>query len=287
MATGASGADAPGPTPTVRPFVVSRRARRARGRRARGRHPSVTVAAANPAAADPDESAEIAPLPKARPKLVTPSPARPRRRPQAAGTARPTTRRCPSPPAPPRDASWPRATTPRVRPQADKATALPNGVALPPLEAPEAVLDVIRAGNIIARTPYKWGGGHGRFQDNGYDCSGSVSYALYYAGLIDGPHTAASSMAYGKPGPGKWISIYANAGHVFMAVAGIRFDTSARAQTGSRWHNEIDGIAAGRTRSATPRASRENRAATRERRRGCARHGTSCEHRCCGAARPS
>jgi cell wall-associated NlpC family hydrolase len=123
----------------------------------------------------------------------------------------------------------------------DQATALPNGVALPPLEAPEAVLDVIRAGNIIARSPYKWGGGHGRFQDNGYDCSGSVSYALYYAGLIDGPHVSGDLMAYGKPGPGKWISIYASPGHVYMEVAGIRFDTSGQTVTGSRWQNELRG----------------------------------------------
>ena len=108
------------------------------------------------------------------------------------------------------------------------ATALDNGVALPPLEAPTQVLKIIEAGNAIARTPYKWGGGHGRFLDTGYDCSGSVSFALYAAGLIDGPSDSSGLMHWGKPGKGKWITIYSNPGHVYMEVAGIRFDTSGR-----------------------------------------------------------
>jgi cell wall-associated NlpC family hydrolase len=120
-----------------------------------------------------------------------------------------------------------------------KATALPNGIALPPLEAPTAVLKVIEAGNVIARTPYKWGGGHGRFLDDGYDCSGSVSFALYAAGLIEGPRTSGGLMSWGKPGRGKWITIYTNPGHVYMEVAGIRFDTSGARQTGSRWQNQL------------------------------------------------
>jgi hypothetical protein len=119
------------------------------------------------------------------------------------------------------------------------ATALDNGVALPPLEAPTAVLKIIEAGNTIARTPYKWGGGHGRFLDSGYDCSGSVSFALYAAGLIGGPEVAAGLMHWGKPGKGKWITVYANPGHTYMEVAGIRFDTSGAKVTGSRWQNEL------------------------------------------------
>ncbi len=189
----------------------------------------------------------MAPLPTARPKLVQPvagqsSESAADSLPADAGTAASD------------DTSTPKVTGPAtISPRgkvgaagasnlsAGKATALENGVALPPLEAPEAVLNVIRAGNIIARTPYKWGGGHGRFQDNGYDCSGSVTYALYYAGLIDGPHTSGDLMAYGKPGPGKWITIYANGGHVYMTVAGIRFDTSAASSTNhfSRWQNAL------------------------------------------------
>jgi cell wall-associated NlpC family hydrolase len=121
----------------------------------------------------------------------------------------------------------------------DQAIALGNGVALPPLEAPEAVKQIIEAGNGIARTPYKWGGGHGKWQDTGYDCSGSVSFALAAAGLLSGPLASGPLMSWGEPGKGKWVTIYANAGHVFLEVAGIRFDTSAQRVTGSRWINEM------------------------------------------------
>jgi cell wall-associated NlpC family hydrolase len=121
----------------------------------------------------------------------------------------------------------------------DKAIALGNGVALPPLEAPEAVKQIIEAGNGIARTPYKWGGGHGKWQDTGYDCSGSVSFALAAAGLLSGPLASGPLMSWGEPGKGKWVTIYANSGHVFLEVAGIRFDTSAQRVTGSRWINEM------------------------------------------------
>ena len=125
------------------------------------------------------------------------------------------------------------------------ATALDNGVALPPLEAPAAVLKIIEAGNAIARTPYKWGGGHGRFVDTGYDCSGSVSFALYAAGLIEGPAASGPLMSWGKPGPGKWVTLYSSPGHVYMEVAGIRFDTSGAKATGSRWQNDLRGQRAG------------------------------------------
>ena len=121
----------------------------------------------------------------------------------------------------------------------NQATALSNGVALPPLEAPEAVRQIIEAGNSIARTPYKWGGGHGKWQDTGYDCSGSVSFALAAAGLLNGPLASGPLMSWGKPGKGKWVTIYANAGHVYLEVAGIRFDTSGQRATGSRWQNEL------------------------------------------------
>ncbi|MEA2125207.1 MAG: peptidoglycan DL-endopeptidase RipB [Solirubrobacteraceae bacterium] len=193
------------------------------------------------------EQTTMAPLPKARPKLVQPEAGKTT---SSAVDALPDNAKL----ATNDDTSLPKPTGPATITEgsanadpnakglsATKATALSNGVALPPLQAPDAVLDVIRAGNIIARTPYKWGGGHGRFKDNGYDCSGSVSYALYYAGLIDGPHVAAELMAYGKPGPGKWISIYANGGHVYMEVAGIRFDTSAASSANhfSRWQNAL------------------------------------------------
>jgi cell wall-associated NlpC family hydrolase len=120
-----------------------------------------------------------------------------------------------------------------------QATALSNGVALPPLEAPEAVRQIIEAGNSIARTPYKWGGGHGKWQDTGYDCSGSVSFALASAGLLNGPLASGPLMSWGEPGKGKWVTIYANSGHVYLEVAGIRFDTSGQRVTGSRWQNDL------------------------------------------------
>ena len=123
------------------------------------------------------------------------------------------------------------------------ATALPNGVALPPLEAPAEVLKIIEAGNAIARTPYKWGGGHGKWQDTGYDCSGSVSFALAFAGLLGGPLDSGRLMRWGKPGRGKWVTVWSSPGHVFMEVAGLRFDTSGARATGSRWQNVMRGHA--------------------------------------------
>jgi cell wall-associated NlpC family hydrolase len=120
-----------------------------------------------------------------------------------------------------------------------KATALPNGIALPPLEAPEAVRQMIEAGNVIARTPYLWGGGHGKWIDKGYDCSGSVSFVLASAGYLEAPLASGPLMSWGEPGPGKWVTIYSHQGHVWMVVAGIRFDTSGARETGSRWQNEM------------------------------------------------
>ena len=120
-----------------------------------------------------------------------------------------------------------------------RATALSNGIALPPLEAPDAIKSMIDAGNVIARSPYIWGGGHGKWLDKGYDCSGSVSFVLASAGLLNAPLDSGRLMSWGEPGRGKWVTIYAHAGHVFMEVAGIRFDTSGARETGSRWQNEL------------------------------------------------
>jgi cell wall-associated NlpC family hydrolase len=113
-----------------------------------------------------------------------------------------------------------------------------DGFAVPPKSAPKAIREVIAAGNQIAKTPYKWGGGHGSWDDSGYDCSGSVSFALHAAGLLDSPLVSGSFARWGERGPGSWITIYANADHVYMVVAGMRFDTSARSRTGSRWTME-------------------------------------------------
>jgi peptidoglycan hydrolase-like protein with peptidoglycan-binding domain len=94
---------------------------------------------------------------------------------------------------------------------------------------------VIAAGNRIAYKPYRYGGGHGSFRDSGYDCSGSVSYALHGGGLLGRPRDSSGFMSYGRPGRGRHITIYANPGHVYMVVNGRRFDTSARSSSGSRW----------------------------------------------------
>jgi cell wall-associated NlpC family hydrolase len=116
-----------------------------------------------------------------------------------------------------------------------KARVLRDGTAVAPDDAPEPVKKVIQAANAIAKLPYKWGGGHGAWRDNGYDCSGSVSFALAGAGLLKAPMTSGGFVNYGEEGPGEWITIYANSGHMFMVVAGLRFDTSGRGRAGTRW----------------------------------------------------
>ncbi|MGH2943193.1 MAG: hypothetical protein ACRDLN_10540, partial [Solirubrobacteraceae bacterium] len=110
-----------------------------------------------------------------------------------------------------------------------------------PIEAPEEVRRIFEAGNQIARTPYLWGGGHGKWLDKGYDCSGSISYALASAGLLGGPLDSGRLMSWGAAGKGKWITIYSNPGHVYMVVAGVRFDTTGRRATGSRWQSQMRG----------------------------------------------
>ena len=110
-----------------------------------------------------------------------------------------------------------------------------GGMVQPPPGAPAAVAEVIAAGNAIATLPYIWGGGHASFQADGYDCSGSVSYALAAAGLVSAPMVSGDFESWGEPGPGRWITVYANAGHVWMEVAGWRFDTVALAEDGTRW----------------------------------------------------
>ncbi|MEX2193873.1 MAG: hypothetical protein WD844_01185 [Thermoleophilaceae bacterium] len=116
-----------------------------------------------------------------------------------------------------------------------------DGQAVAPFDAPEAVQRIIAAGNIISRSPYKWGGGHGRWLDDGYDCSGSVSFALAAAGLLESPLVSGALARWGEDGEGRWVTIYANDGHVYMNVAGLRFDTSGRDSRngGSRWQPEL------------------------------------------------
>jgi peptidoglycan hydrolase CwlO-like protein len=110
-----------------------------------------------------------------------------------------------------------------------------GGMVQAPPGAPAAVREVIAAGNAIATLPYLYGGGHASFHANGYDCSGSVSYALAAAGLVTSPMASGAFEGWGDPGPGRWITIYANAGHAWMEVAGWRFDTVALSEGGTRW----------------------------------------------------
>lgn len=111
-------------------------------------------------------------------------------------------------------------------PSGSRATLNPDGTANAPANAPAAVKEAIAAGNQIANTPYIWGGGHGSFEASGYDCSGSVSYVLHGGGFLDSPLDSTGLMTWGDSGPGNWITVYANSGHTFMRVAGLRFDTS-------------------------------------------------------------
>jgi Putative peptidoglycan binding domain len=100
---------------------------------------------------------------------------------------------------------------------------------------PSAIRRAIAAGNRIATFPYRYGGGHGTFNDSGYDCSGSMSYVLHHAGLLRRPLDSSQFESYGAPGPGRYITIYANPGHAYMVIRGRRYDTSGQSQTGSRW----------------------------------------------------
>jgi hypothetical protein len=122
----------------------------------------------------------------------------------------------------------------------DAAGLSAGGLATIPPAAPSRVAAIINAANSVARKPYVYGGGHGRladetFVDTAYDCSGSVSFALAAAGLVDSPMDSSTLARFGRPGRGRWVTIYANAGHAFMTVAGLRFDTSGRDAGGSRW----------------------------------------------------
>jgi hypothetical protein len=120
-----------------------------------------------------------------------------------------------------------------------KARLTSSGLAIPPADAPEAVKSAIRAGNRIAKKPYKWGGGHARLYDSGYDCSGSVSFALRKAKLMTSSLASTGFMSWGRRGRGDWITVRANAGHAYMVIAGLRFDTSSSKRTGTRWSTQM------------------------------------------------
>lgn len=124
-----------------------------------------------------------------------------------------------------------------LSPGLTRATLTSNGLAVAPIDAPAAVQEIIAAGNEIAHLPYRYGGGHMTYEDTAYDCSGSISFVFAAAHLLSGTVVSGQLMHWGDSGPGKWITVFANAGHTFMYVAGLRFDTVALAETGSRWSN--------------------------------------------------
>ena len=129
----------------------------------------------------------------------------------------------------------PRATVPGTR-----AVLMDDGYAAAPADAPAQVKAAVWGANEIVDKPYRYGGGHGSFEDSGYDCSGTISYALHAAGLLKSPLDSSSFMRWGAKGKGKWFTVYTNPGHAYVVIAGLRLDTSAAGDTrstgrGPRW----------------------------------------------------
>jgi cell wall-associated NlpC family hydrolase len=123
--------------------------------------------------------------------------------------------------------------------QSTKARLLPNGKAQAPAGAPKAVIDAIQAANRIVDKPYCYGGGHGSSESRCYDCSGTVSYALKAAGLIRSPMASPALARWGKAGKGDWITVYANSGHAYMVIAGLRLDTANTPGDGPGWSRSM------------------------------------------------
>ncbi|MEA2450987.1 MAG: hypothetical protein QOG63_2919 [Thermoleophilaceae bacterium] len=118
---------------------------------------------------------------------------------------------------------------------AGRVASLAGGVATAPAGAPAPVRRIIRAGNKLQAKPYRYGGGHASFKDTAYDCSGTVSFALHGGRLLRAPLDSTGLESWGKSGAGSWITVYANAGHAYMVVAGLRLDTSGTSGRGPRW----------------------------------------------------
>jgi hypothetical protein len=117
-----------------------------------------------------------------------------------------------------------------------KTGIIVDGKAVPPAGLPKAVMKAISAGNEIVGKPYKYGGGHKSFKDSGYDCSGTVSYALHGADLLSSPGTSGGMRKFGKSGAGKYITVYAKSGHTFIVIAGLRLDTGYNGENeGPKW----------------------------------------------------
>jgi len=164
-----------------------------------------------------------------------------------AGSASAAKKKAPAPAAPPASASPATGGQEFGEPNladvpvagGSKARLLSSGKAAAPEGAPEEVKEAIWAANRIIGKPYRYGGGHAKFEDSGYDCSGTVSYALRGAGLVKSPLNSSGFMRWGKRGKGEWITVYTNPGHAYVVIAGLRLDTSAaddpRGGKGPRW----------------------------------------------------
>ena len=121
----------------------------------------------------------------------------------------------------------------------EKATLSSDGrTAIAPDSAPQPVKDAIAAANRITNKPYEYGGGHGSFEDSGYDCSGAVSYAMHGGSFVSQPLDSTGFMSWAHAGRGTWITTYANSGHVYAMIAGLRWDTSGSGGKGPRWHTD-------------------------------------------------
>jgi hypothetical protein len=135
---------------------------------------------------------------------------------------------------------------PRVYVEGTVAKRLKSGYAAAPADAPTEVQEAIFAANEIVGKPYRYGGGHGSFKDTGYDCSGTVSYALHGGRLLRSPLDSGSFMRWGRQGSGRWITVYAHGGHAWVKIAGLRLDTSAAGESvssgkGPRWRSNLRG----------------------------------------------
>lgn len=139
-------------------------------------------------------------------------------------------------PPPPEERQQIATQTHRAAGQAGTALLL-NDTALAPADAPDPIKGAISAANLIVGQPYRLGGGHGSWQSAGYDCSGAVSYALAGGGMISTPASSGQLMHWGVPGPGRWLTVYANPGHAYAVIAGLRWDTVGDARgSGPSWH---------------------------------------------------
>jgi cell wall-associated NlpC family hydrolase len=140
-------------------------------------------------------------------------------------------------PAAERETITPRTMAKLEHRAASGSAVLLSGIALAPPSAPERIKAAISAANTIVGRPYIWGGGHSSWYSRGYDCSGAVSYALAGGGFLSVPLDSTQLESWGEPGPGRWLTVYANAGHAYAVIAGLRWDTVGDARgTGPRWH---------------------------------------------------